>query len=113
MGEILKSKEIVLLRFPFSDQSGAKRRPALIISKDKFNSNSQELVVCAITSNIDSLDPYSVLIRKEDWKAGTYSESCVKCSLILTVHKGLILKKIGRLDAKRFREVTEQVHGII
>ena len=113
MGEILKCKEIVLLPFPFSDQSGAKKRPALIISNDKFNSSSQELIVCAITSNIDSSDPYSVLIRKEDWKSGLYSESCVKSSLILAIHKGLILKKIGRLGTGRFNEVMEQVHGIL
>jgi len=111
MGEILKSKEIVLLPFPFSDQSGAKRRPALIISNDKFNSKSPDLIVCAITSNIDPSDPYSVFIEKEDWKAGLYSESCVKSSLILTVHKGLVLKKIGWLSAERFNQVMEKVHG--
>ena len=113
MGEILKSKEIVLLPFPFSDQSGAKRRPALIISNDKFNSNSPDLVVCAITSNIDLSDPYSVLIRKEDWKSGLYSESCVKSSIILTIHKGLVLKKIGRLGTQRFNEVMEKIQRIL
>ncbi len=113
MEEILKSKEIILLPFPFSDQSGTKKRPALIISNDKFNSTSEELIVCAITSNIDFPDPHSILIRKEDWKCGMYSESCVKASLVLTINKGIVLKKIGRLDTKRFREVMEKVYEIL
>ena len=39
---------IVLIRFPFTDLSGAKRRPALVISRD--NDRRPDLVVCFITS---------------------------------------------------------------
>lgn len=39
---------IVLTRFPFTDLSGDKRRPALVISRD--NDRRSDLVVCFITS---------------------------------------------------------------
>ena len=39
---------IVLTRFPFTDLSGAKRRPALVISRD--NERRSDLIVCFITS---------------------------------------------------------------
>jgi mRNA interferase MazF len=39
---------IVLARFPFTDLSGDKRRPALVISRD--NDRRPDLVVCFITS---------------------------------------------------------------
>jgi len=39
---------IVLTRFPFTDLSGAKRRPALVVSRD--NDRRPDLVVCFITS---------------------------------------------------------------
>jgi mRNA interferase MazF len=39
---------IVLTRFPFTDLSGAKRRPALVVSRD--NERRRDLIVCFITS---------------------------------------------------------------
>ena len=39
---------IVLARFPFTDLSGDKRRPALVVSRD--NALRTDLVVCFITS---------------------------------------------------------------
>lgn len=39
---------IVLTRFPFTDLSGDKRRPALVVSRD--NERRTDLVVCFITS---------------------------------------------------------------
>ena len=39
---------IVLARFPFTDLSGDKRRPALVVSRD--NNRRADVVVCFITS---------------------------------------------------------------
>ena len=39
---------IVLTRFPFTDLTGDKRRPALVVSRD--NDRRSDLVVCFITS---------------------------------------------------------------
>jgi mRNA interferase MazF len=39
---------IVLARFPFTDLSGDKRRPALVVSRD--NGRRADVVVCFITS---------------------------------------------------------------
>lgn len=39
---------IVLTRFPFTDLSGDKRRPALVVSRD--NHRRADLVVCFVTS---------------------------------------------------------------
>jgi mRNA interferase MazF len=39
---------IVLTRFPFTDLSGDKRRPALVVSRD--NERRADLIVCFITS---------------------------------------------------------------
>lgn len=112
MEQILKRKDIILIPYPFTDQSGTKRRPALVISHDNFNKNSDDLVTCAITSNIDN-DQRIVLIKEDDWKDGHYSESGVKFSNILTVGKKLVAKRIGRLSGEKFREVIEKIHTII
>src|SRR3989338_3787510 len=101
MEQVLKRKDIILVPFPYSDQRGSKNRPALVISADKFNETSPDVIACAITSNTANA-PYTVLIRREDWKEGLYSESCVKAASILTIDRRLVLKKIGRLSSERF-----------
>ena len=52
MGQLLKQRDIILVPFPFTDLTNSKRRPALIISNNKFNKESGDVIVCAITSNI-------------------------------------------------------------
>ncbi len=46
----LKRGDIVLLRFPFTDLSGDKVRPALVISDDSFNRINNDAVFLPITS---------------------------------------------------------------
>jgi mRNA interferase MazF len=108
MEQILKRKDIILVPFPFSDLSSQKRRPAVIMSKDGFNEESPDVLVCAITSNISDADT-SVLIKPEDWKDGLYSESCVKVATIMSIEKTMAVKKIGRLGTERFNEVKRKV----
>lgn len=111
MVEVLKG-DIVLVPFPFSDLGGSKRRPALVISNDRFNKKSQDIVLLAITSNItDSKN--SIMIRNSDWKNGMYSESCVKVHAIHCIEKKLIIKKIGTLSTKRLKEVMAKLFEII
>ncbi len=47
-----KRGDIVLVPFPFTDLSSSKRRPALVVSPDWFNSSNQDLVLVGITSQI-------------------------------------------------------------
>jgi mRNA interferase MazF len=43
--------DVVLVGFIFSDESGAKRRPALIVSSSQYQVGRREVIVAAITSN--------------------------------------------------------------
>jgi len=56
---------VVLVPFPFTDLSGRKRRPALVISPDSFD--EQDLILCAITSRVpEDLSPWEVQLRARD-----------------------------------------------
>ncbi len=41
---------IVLVPFPFSDQTTTKKRPAVVISSDSYNGKSPDIIIMAITS---------------------------------------------------------------
>lgn len=45
--------DVIIVPFPFSDQTTIKKRPAAIISSDVYNNSCSDIVIIAITSKID------------------------------------------------------------
>lgn len=85
--------------FPFSNLSGVKKRPALVLA----DIGDEDIVVCRITGE-SSRDPYDYVIK--DWKdCGLLLSSCVRTSKIATLGKQLILKKLGRLGSPERRNM--------
>ena len=102
-----KQRDILLVPFPFSDQSGNKVRPVLIISNDMFNKKSEDLLVCAITSTIKR-EGTSIVIEQKNIESGMLHHTCcIKIENILKINKRLILKKIGVLNKATFEKVYQ------
>ena len=100
-----KKWEIVLVPFPFSDLSSAKRRPALIVSPDLYNAG-RDVVIAYITSQINSP------VRLGDYKLQKWKEAGLpKISMVrmkfATIDKAIISKTIGELEDVD-REKTEE-----
>ncbi|HHT9105952.1 MAG TPA: type II toxin-antitoxin system PemK/MazF family toxin [Candidatus Wujingus californicus] len=91
--------DIVLVPFPFSDQTATKKRPAVIISSDRYNNTSSDIVIMAITSKTDkNLTTGECLIN--NWQdAGLLKPSVIKPA-ISTIEQTLVLKKLGQLSQK-------------
>ncbi len=78
--------EIVLVRYPFSDLSGSKVRPAIIVSP---RHTSQDLFVIPLTSHTARLLTGEFVLG--EWKtSGLNVASAVKRSLF-TIHESLIV----------------------
>ncbi|MFH0869210.1 MAG: type II toxin-antitoxin system PemK/MazF family toxin [archaeon] len=99
-------REIVLVPFPFSDQTGNKVRPALVLSKDSFNSKSKDTIICGITSNL-SKDFYSVLISPKDLEEGRIETSIAKVENLAKIEQRLVIKKIGKLNTAKFEQILD------
>jgi mRNA interferase MazF len=83
---------VVLLPFPFSDQSSAKIRPAVIVSP---RYPSDDLLVVAVTSVGDALRPGEFLIQF--WReAGLIHPSFAKRA-VTSVSGALVRKPLGQL----------------
>jgi len=101
----LKQRDIILVPFPFSDRSGQKVRPALIISNNKFNQSGEDVVVCAMTSNLKS-SKYSSIISPGDIEGGLLHEkSLVRADAILKIKKVFVIKRIAALNQNKFSEI--------
>jgi mRNA interferase MazF len=87
-----KRGDIVLLPFPFSDQSAAKIRPAVVASSVY---PSQDLLVVAVTSVGDGLRPGEFAIQF--WReAGLIHPSFGKRA-VASVSAQLVRKQLGQL----------------
>ena len=106
-----KQKDIVLLPFPYSDLTGAKQRPAVIISNEKLN-KTQDRICCLITSNILTTDglPLSASALTE----GTLPfKSLVKPQRLFTVHEKIIKKKLATITDSFHEQIVAEVHKYI
>jgi mRNA interferase MazF len=85
--------DIVLINFVFSDESGQKLRPAVVVSSSVYQHGRKEVIIAAITSQIDHLLVGDHLIQ--DWaKAGLLYPS-VATGIIRTIKQAMINRKLG------------------
>ncbi len=104
--------DVVLLDHPFSDASGSKVRPALVVQDDGRNSKLQETIVALITSRLKHVgtDATQLLIdlATPDGKAsGLKVNSAVKCGKLYTVHEDAIRKRIGSFSATFMAQIDD------
>ena len=111
MGQIpmISQRDLLLVPFPFSDQLGKKVRPVIVVSNNKFNERSEDILVIGATSNITK-DIYSLLLTNNDLDEGNLLVVCnIKVENILKVDKELVIKKIGKIK----QEKLDQIIGIL
>ncbi len=105
--------EIVLIPIPFSDLKTNKKRPVLIISNNKNNVNSEDVIVVAITSNIRDIQP-EIIINNNDMAEGELlTESCIRADKIYTLSQNIIVKRFGMLNTDKLGKVIEKINAII
>jgi mRNA interferase MazF len=54
--------DIVLVAFPFTDQSGTKKRPAVVVSSATFHRHRADVSLMAVTSQLGKSRPGDVEI---------------------------------------------------
>lgn len=89
--------DIVLVPFPFTDQSATKKRPAVVVSSDAYHRDRPDVILMAVTSQ---LRPSAGVgeIPVQHWKqAGLLRPSVLK-PLLATVERRLLIRKLGRLE---------------
>ncbi len=85
--------EVILVRYPFSNLSSSKVRPAVVVNDSHV---SQDVIIVPLTSKVSPLLADEFVLA--DWKAaGLNVPSAVKRGLY-TVHQSLVMKSIGKLS---------------
>ena len=109
-----KFGDVVLVPFPFTDQTASKRRPAVVVSSDAYHRDRPDVIVAAITSRVAQAAASVGDVLLEDWRgAGRLKASLIK-PVFTTVEQRLILRKLGALqptDLVALRSAIQQVIG--
>lgn len=84
---------VVLTRFPFTDLSANKLRPALVISRD--NERRNDVVLAFITSNMQMADNPDALRIEPSAANGLKAPSVVRFDKVVTLEKHIIAGKLG------------------
>jgi len=84
--------DIVLIPFPFTDLSGNKNRPAIILIDSK-----DFVTVCFITTQLKWQSDFDILLQPTQLN-GLKKDSLIRLNKFATIDKELILGLLGRLD---------------
>lgn len=104
---------IIIVPFPFSNQSGKKIRPALVVSSSKFNEASADVWITGISTKSDSR-LLKIPLNQEDLNEGTLRlNSFVKVSSIVHIQQNLLGKKVGQIKKEKLKEVIEEMRKIL
>ena len=87
--------DVVLVGFVFSDESGRKLRPAVVISSAAYNRAREELVVSAITSNVRRRLFGDHLI--DNWRGAGLLFPSLVTGILRTIKRTMIDRKLGAI----------------
>lgn len=89
------------------------RRPVVVVQADSFNQSQIETVlVVAITSNLELVKaPGNVIMPRRDSRLPR--NSVVNVSQLLTLDKGYLAKKVGRLSAQVMEDIDRGLRLVL
>ncbi len=101
--------DVVVVPFPFSDLTDAKRRPTLILA----SLYGDDLILCQITSK-DVKDRYAISLEDRDFMDGALrKKSNIRPNRVFTADRHIILYKVGHLKEEKIEQVIGKVVNIL
>ena len=103
--------DAVLVPFPFTDQSGTKKRPAVVVSSESYNANRRDILIMAITSQVRMPLGFGEAMIG-DWQIAGLIKSSVLKPVFTTIEQALVLRLMGKFapnDAQGLRVLLAEV----
>ena len=86
---------VVLVPFPFTDQSGSKKRPAVVVSNHGYNASRRDIVMMAITSQVRQPLAFGDAMVA-DWQVAGLIKASVLKPEFATIEQALVIRTMGR-----------------
>ena len=100
---------VVLVRFPFSDLSNTKVRPAIVLA----DAGRGDWVLCQVTSQ-PYTDPTAIEITSSDFASGSLKKtSYARPGKLFTANAGIMTKHVGDLQNANLEEIIKAVISLL
>jgi mRNA interferase MazF len=107
-----KFGDVILVPFPFTDGSSSKKRPAIVISSDSYDRSKPDVILIAVTSQVNTYLQFGEALVN-DWSAAGLLKPSVIKPVIATVEKNLVIRKLGKLEALDLEALENILQQII
>jgi mRNA interferase MazF len=108
---MISEGQIVLFRFPQTDQTTGKLRPALVLRRLPGPHN--DWLICMISSNLDQNIPdfdEVITTNDVDFKdSGLKVPSLIRIGRLAVVDGGILIGKLGQIDRERLLRIKHKL----
>jgi len=103
---------VIVVPFPFTDQTTTKKRPAVVVSSDAYHRERPDLILMAITSQVRPAPTVGEVIVVRWQEAGLLRPSVIK-PLLTTIEANLVLRQLGTLHAEDQDSIRKVIATIL
>jgi mRNA interferase MazF len=111
--QVLKRSNVVLVRYPFTDLSGSKVRPALALTPDDLLAQMDDALFLFISSTIPlNLLPTDLVFKKghpDFAQTGLHFDSTFRTHKLALLEKSLVLRHLGRVTDSLMQEIEAKL----
>ena len=105
--------DIVLVPFPFTNQTTSKKRPAVVVSNRTYNDVRPDIIVMAVTSQLSTTAALGETWVQSWNAAGLLKPSAIK-PVFATLERSLVIRQLGTLvgaDKTALRKAISELLG--
>jgi len=106
-----KRGDVILVRFIFSDETGERQRPAVIVSSGAYHKSRQEAIIAAITSRTDRILLGDHFI--DNWEGAGLLFPSVATGIIRTIKQGMIARKLGIMPVPDMKRINGNLRDVL
>ena len=103
----MRKGDVVLIPFPFTDLTGSKLRPAIVLV-----ATGLDVTVCFVTTQLKWQEDTDVVLAVSA-AAGIKQPSLIRTSKIATLDTSLVVGRLGRLAATELAELDSQLKVVL
>jgi mRNA interferase MazF len=106
--------DVVRVDWPYSDRTGSKVRPAVVVQADALNSLIADTVLALVSRTLRAVGATEVLLDPAvETGCGLRYPWVVSCNNLLTIDQGLIVQTLGRVSAGGMQQIDDRLKAAL
>jgi len=112
-GQIVRRSSVVLIHYPFTDLTGAKVRPAIILTPDELLARLDDVLCLFVSSSMPvDLLPTDLILETTHVsfsRTGLKYRSIIRTHKLVSLQKSLILRVLGEVDKSLMFDINKRL----